>query len=83
MWDAKACRKRGSDANEAKRRVGYAQRPSTAMSAHPSIMHPRAYMSFPFDAVIISLLNRNSCASSCVGEKLAEEGQWAGGAYLD
>lgn len=35
------------------------------MRPHPSIMHPSAYASFQFELVIISLLNRNSCARSC------------------
>lgn len=47
-----------------RRRKPYAQRPRSAINAHPAIMHPIAYASLEFDALIISLLNRNSCASN-------------------
>jgi hypothetical protein len=42
----------------------HAQRPSSAMIPHPANMHTSAYASLPFEASIISLLNRNSCASN-------------------
>jgi hypothetical protein len=39
--------------------------PSSAISAQPSSIEHTAYVSFEFDEFIISLLNKNSCASSC------------------
>jgi hypothetical protein len=35
------------------------------MIPHPNNIQLSAYASFPFEPLIISLLNKNSCASSC------------------